>query len=694
MNPISYLSQALEQSFVPIVIRNTLSKFLPAFDISPIPSNARHVFQTTEEMKAEFVKFLTTIFYKLDDKKVLQKMEEILRDPNKTDKQIYKELLLNIRGMKKRFAPLLELWSLRVLKNGMGRQAAELLKNFHEAKFHDYLEIYDRRYLNDIRNATGMPFDGKTIAVSNTKDVTFIDRLQAGAALSKYPYKTHVPLNDPDCENPLEAPEKTCKPIDESVADSSIDLISCLGGLHHIPKERVDAFVSSLRKKLRPGGVILLREHNVTDENIRSIAALVHTFVNVADEMSWEVENKEIREFKTIADWTEMMKKHHFTPISSKPLILQEDPTKNGMVAFIKNPNNLDEMHQAIEYRNDCTRPKEGTFATWIEWGNVRSSKQYAQFIQTHHAYAFDYIGHIRQHWQHFSNYIAESRNHGVSFASLVFSSNFAMNMFILLSAAIQYSIGQLTALPSMGIARWRHGSNWRSIANLTDLEKLEAKIEKEYSDFIDHTPFYMFDYLSKIKDVWTTVIHSTEHWTTKTANIFNASIWSLGLLVKASVAAPVRAIFTSETALEPDTIKILIKDRSNALNKVIERWEQEKDHKYEAHQKIEIIYSTPDGYKLVSVPRYRPFTSICSYLAETTTLDLLEVGSQQEISIDVLLKKSEPTPEIPGARIVYEMDRLQDPEEKRYVTYHVAVRALQSFERAIGSNRIEYIHE
>jgi hypothetical protein len=43
---------------------------------------------------------------------------------------------------------------------------------------------------------------------------------------------------------------------------------------------------------------------------------------------------------------------------------------------------------------------KLGTRATWIEWGNVRFSKQYAHYIQDHHAYAFDFIGHMRQHWQ------------------------------------------------------------------------------------------------------------------------------------------------------------------------------------------------------------------------------------------------------------------------------------------------------
>ena len=97
--------------------------------LAPITSDFRRVFQTTEEMKTEFVKFLQTIFYKLDEKKVLAGMERLLADPTKTDEQVYTELLGEIGNMKKRFAPLWEIKSLFVLKKGMGTQADKLLKN-------------------------------------------------------------------------------------------------------------------------------------------------------------------------------------------------------------------------------------------------------------------------------------------------------------------------------------------------------------------------------------------------------------------------------------------------------------------------------------------------------------------------------------------------------------------------------------
>jgi hypothetical protein len=273
----------------------------------------------------------------------------------------------------------------------------------------------------------------------------------------------------------------------------------------------------------------------------------------------------------------------------------------------------------------------------------------------------------------------------------LIFSGNFAMNIFILLTAAIQCVLGAITSLPGMLLARWQHGENWREVSNLTSLEKYTAKVEKEYSEYLDHTPFYMFDYIGKIKGVWETVFYSKEGMATKLASVLNAILWSLGMIIKAAISAPIRAIYTAEANLEPDTVKVLIKDPNNELEGVINRWEKEKDSLHEAHIKIEEIYSTPDGYKFVSIPRYRPFTKICGHISETAKLELLEIGGQKNISIDVLLDVNSTLPAIQGTRMVYKMERLQDPQKRHYETYHVALSSLKEFLKA---SVVEYIHE
>jgi len=678
----------------------------PASTSESTPSNFRRIFKSSDQLKTEFTKFLKTIFYQLDEKKVFKLMQKLLDDPNKSDEQIYNELLKNIHSTKKSVSGLRKIWSLWVLKAGMGKQVAELTQGFRKDKFQNYMEIYDRRYLNSIRKIAKLPFKGHTIAVcDNPKGPIGIgEKIQAGALLSKYPYKQQVELNDSDCKDPLNEPEKTCKPISDEVSDKSVDMISCLGGLHHIPAERVDAFVDSMNKKLRPGGVILLREHNIADkagpgnlpkEQLRDIAAMVHTFVNAADGAPWTTESKEVREFKSAEEWTQLMQKHGFTRVSSKELVLKDDPTENAMMAFVRTPTTFDELKESISYRNDCKRENDGTYGTWIEWGNVRSSKQYAEYIQNHHSYAFDYIGQMRQHWQYFFNYLkACKKDPDVKFKDIVFSNNMAMNLFILTVATTQLPAGYATSLPSALVARWKHGPKWRDVCNLSELEKFNARNEKEYSSYIDHTPFYMYDYVGKMKEMWKTVAHSKEGFFTKAGSVFSAAAASVGFLASAAISKPVRSLYLSEGNKEPDTIKVLIADPKDELNKIIQQWEKDKDQQHEKDCKIEVIHRTADGYKLVSLPRYRPFTKICGYLTKTKRLQILEAGSQKKVSVDVLLKKGELPTKYKNANVVYEMDKLQDAEERRYVTYLVNVSALKEFQKLVGKKNIEYIHE
>lgn len=643
----------------------------------------------SEPLKDEFVKFLKTIFFQLDEAKVLEAMEKILADPSKSDRQVYEELIENIDGMRRRLPSLYyQLKALSVLQKGMGEQTEALLKDFRPEEFQNYLEIYFRRYFKTIQKASQLVLQGKIFAAADKPyEGTLQEKIEAGSLFSTYPYQFHAPLNDADCDQPDIQPEKTHKSIGSEVPDNEIDLIACLGGLHHIPQERVDAFADSLNKKLKPGGVLLLRDHNVTNQDLWDIASVVHSFVNAEKKIPWDVESKEVREFQSTDHWTKLLESHGFTRISSDNLVLEDDPTQNAMSIFVKTPANLEELKIAAKYRKSHVRPVDGTRATWIEWGNVRYSKQYAEFLQTRHPYAFDYLGHLRQHWSYFKHYVAESRK-DVSLKKLVLSDNFAMNLFILTSAVLQCATGYTASIPSSSIARIKHGVNWRNATDLTAFEKYEAQIEKEYSEYIDHTPFYMFPYVSKIKGLWKTIWNSQESLWGKFISSTSALGSTFNLLAKGAICAPIRNLYTQDgQSIEPDTVAILLHDPENSFQT------GEKIIAGKTYN-IKVGYQTSDGHKIVFVPRYKPFTELCKELAENNKVKLLEIGSQSKVSLDVLYNKDEETKSVPDAELIYEMEKLQDVEERRYATYQIHVAALAEFEKMIGPERIEYVHE
>lgn len=297
-------------------------------------SSYRTVFESAP-LRNEFAKFLNTILYGLDDKKVFQVMDRILKDPMKNDEQIYKELSSQIKHTKKWFFPLHLLKALVVLQRGMGRQASELLKGLPKEGFRHYLEVFFERYVNTIRKTAKLALQGNIFSVKHEPYRGKLqDKIEALSLFSKYPYRNYAPLHDPECVNPELEPEKTYKPLGAEVQDRSIDLMTCLGGLHHVPETRLGPFVDSLHKKLRPGGILLLRDHDVADAKLHAIASVVHSFVNAVRGASWEVESREIRNFRSAADWTKFMEAHRFQRIGQDFLVLPDDPTRNGMMAF------------------------------------------------------------------------------------------------------------------------------------------------------------------------------------------------------------------------------------------------------------------------------------------------------------------------------------------------------------------------
>ncbi len=571
----------------------------------------------------------------------------------------------------------------------MGVQAARLLKDMRSEEFHNYAEIYFKRYLRTIQKTAQLPLDGQIFAISDQLSRgTMKENLEAGSLFGSYPYRMHVPLNDTDCQHPEEQVDKTYKPLEGEIPEGSLDLVSALGGFHHTPMARMGPFIDSLRTKLRPGGVILLRDHNVMSEALRDMVSVVHSFVNAGNKTPWVVEAGEIREFRNLAQWTEFMQAHGFVRISNEELILQDDPTQNAMLAFARKPDNLEELQTAARFRKDSVRSPDSTRATWIEWGNVRYSKQFAHFLQSKHAYAFDYLGHLSQHWKYFTTYIKESRR-DMSLREIVLFDNFSMNIFILSATAFQCIAGYLGSLPNAILARMTKGVNWQDAIDLTALEREQAKIEEEYSNFIDHTPFYMFPYVSKISNLWSTIWNSNETVWTKGISYQDALLSTIGFIFKAVVCAPVRMMYTQNgQSIEPDKIGILIHDPNNQF---ITGKKQIND----ANHHMQVVYETDDHYKLVLVPRYRIFTDLCKELAsnQASAVQLVEIGSQTKITVDVMYSKDDPMIVPEGATLLYEMDKLQDEEQRRYATYEVNVNDLTRFIQTVSVNKIEYIH-
>jgi FAD/FMN-containing dehydrogenase/SAM-dependent methyltransferase len=122
---------------------------------------------------------------------------------------------------------------------------------------------------------------------------------------------------------------------DEDVADESLELVTCYIGLHHILPDRRNIFIESLVRKIRPGGVLVLRDHDVPNADMHDFVSLVHTVFNAGTGETWETNAAEPRHFESLDFWVQLLASFGLVD-SGKRLYQDHDPSDNVLMSFEK----------------------------------------------------------------------------------------------------------------------------------------------------------------------------------------------------------------------------------------------------------------------------------------------------------------------------------------------------------------------
>ncbi|NKB35992.1 MAG: FAD-binding protein [Gammaproteobacteria bacterium] len=125
-------------------------------------------------------------------------------------------------------------------------------------------------------------------------------------------------------------------PISEQqIASDSLDIVTCYIGLHHIEPERQGAYVASLARILRPGGVFILRDHDAGSEEMKEFVSLVHSVFNSGTDESWETNASEPRYFEGLDYWVNLLASVGLVDQGER-LYQDHDPSDNVLMAFQK----------------------------------------------------------------------------------------------------------------------------------------------------------------------------------------------------------------------------------------------------------------------------------------------------------------------------------------------------------------------
>lgn len=596
--------------------------------------------------------FLDVIFMQVDSKKFLTLFDEAVSN-NYTSEQIYDALLeksSKIRG--NIFHKLSD--GMKALAQERGTLAANIAKIMDAgAARNGYVEIgMPGRMINPMKAL--QTIKGKITVVNEEESI-----LQAGI---QKPYDSFVKLT----YDPLELDQE------------SVDIISCFAGLHHCPEDKLDAFIQSIHRTLREGGLLLLREHDTDSQAMNDLAWMIHSVFNCNTDVSLENEQAEVRNFKSIKEWTELLKRHGFT-IVSEPLIREGDTTKNALIKFVKveNPHS-DEGQKTIlreklrnEQRN-YTREADAAVLNRMEWLNVDVSQALGEDQEF---WEHDYFGEVRRNRQVYANAVSTATSRS-GILPTIQSEAFANNTTIFLASSIEYLTKGIVYAPIQLGARF---VNLFSTENQEDpawdnVSRQYQEWFQEYGRELEVTPFYGQTYVDKIRNYWQNMGNawnaSRDGGRSAAGLVFNRQslknvltgfVMTGDMLSRAAVASVVNSTQGGVENGDERTIGLIIDGQYQ---------KQENDH---VKQVI-----TEDGfnYQAIIAERYKGLENCLKEIARQD-LTVVEIAGHTKVQLEMHIEKSNTDYDrLPH----FKLDSTSDPNKNFIVLRDIPVQEIKSY--------------
>ncbi len=139
------------------------------------------------------------------------------------------------------------------------------------------------------------------------------------------------------------------------------DMVTMMQGLHHLDPQFLVTFLQEVERMLRPGGVFLVREHDLEVTGWPMIDA-AHIVFNALTGVSFIEECNEIRAFRSLADWRKIIT--NCTSLEHTMLfeVQSDDPTVDVMMCFFKPPLHPNLAHGTLNANATMSTPRALSF--------------------------------------------------------------------------------------------------------------------------------------------------------------------------------------------------------------------------------------------------------------------------------------------------------------------------------------------
>jgi len=357
----------------------------------------------------------------------------------KSDNQVYKILLDTIDKIKPTFQLYTQLKALRHQQEELARQIKLLIR---KRTIDGYVEIgTPALYFSALQNK--FTFEGNAYALCEMTPNAYVQNF-IGTSSWKELFKkaTFVSINN-----------YALNAFDQ-IRESSIEMVVCTIGLHHIAFDKIVPYIQAIKRILKPGGVFILREHDVCNEDQYALTYAAHSVYNalmlqlpVADEWA------EIRNFQPLSYWIKLLEAEGFA-VGDQRLKQKNDPTNNTLFKCVKPITREQTQIQEIttDLKKDATYKREdiASHLSSPEWFNVDVAQEYGAFINHTPFYQFPYAASLKSYWQVFGNsWRAAAKQKGN--LAVIGSSSTLMNLFVGVTMTLEYGAKMLISAP----VRW-----------------------------------------------------------------------------------------------------------------------------------------------------------------------------------------------------------------------------------------------
>ncbi len=270
------------------------------------------------ELRREFLGFLTNVFHLYPEDEFHEVLTR-LSGPGVSDQQVYEALQIALADMRPFLGALrYAIPALRKQKAAMADQTLMLLDP--EVRYDGYLEIGSTgRYISVLEHR--LDIDGEIFLLHTREGGYGPEDIVERGQLTKI--GTHIDMGNYSTH------------FAQVIPRNSLDLVTVYIGFHHCPLATRKEFISSVRSVIRPGGKLILRDHDAHNEDLWRTAALAHDTFNAGIEQSWQSNEKELRNFYSLRFITDYLVDLGFKN-EGKIYFQPGDPTRNGLMKFTK----------------------------------------------------------------------------------------------------------------------------------------------------------------------------------------------------------------------------------------------------------------------------------------------------------------------------------------------------------------------